>query len=125
MERLEKKIIKGNTYYYYSKWGSVNGKCRRIWQKYLGKLEDIVKAVEGGGPGPQYAELFDWGLPSILWRECCQAQIIESCCPDQPSPGDNFQLLRSSFRVFNNRTFAYFNWTDSNSLFGYVKKALS
>src|SRR2546426_5602560 len=42
MERLEKKRIKDNTYYYYSKWGRVNGKSRRLWQKYLGKLDDIL-----------------------------------------------------------------------------------
>lgn len=77
MERLEKKIIKGHTYYYYSRWETVNGKSRRTWQKYLGKPQDILKAVEGGCPSPQYAELFDWGLPSILWKECCRAKIIE------------------------------------------------
>ena len=31
----------GHTYYYYSKWARKDGRCRRIWQKYLGKLEDI------------------------------------------------------------------------------------
>jgi hypothetical protein len=62
MERLEKKRIKGHIYYYYSKWGLVNGKCRRLWQKYLGKPEDILHAVEGGGPRPQYAEVFHFGL---------------------------------------------------------------
>jgi hypothetical protein len=46
MERLETKQINGQIYYYYSKWGWVDGKCRRVWQKYLGKLENIVKAVE-------------------------------------------------------------------------------
>ena len=45
MERLEAKKINGHTYYYYSGWGWVNGKCRRLWQKYLEKLEDIVLSV--------------------------------------------------------------------------------
>ena len=70
MERLEKKVIKGNTYYYYSKWERVNGKCRRVWQKYLGKLEDIASAVDENGPTPQFAEVFQFGLPSTLWNEC-------------------------------------------------------
>ena len=52
MERLEAKKISGHIYYYYSEWGWVNGKCRRKWQKYLGKLGDIVKACEGGGQAP-------------------------------------------------------------------------
>ncbi len=77
MERLEPKIINGHTYYYYSHWAWVEGKCRRIWQKYLGKLEDIVQAVEGGGPAPSYAEVFHWGLPQALWQEACQADLVQ------------------------------------------------
>ena len=63
MERLEKKQVNGHTYYYYSKWAKVDGRCRRVWQKYLGKLEDIVEVVQGGGQSPKYAEVFQWGLP--------------------------------------------------------------
>ena len=84
MERLERKTISGHTYYYYSVWGWVDGKCRRIRQKYLGKLEDIAKAVEAGGLAPVYAEVFQWGLPTALWRECCAAKVVEETeklCP--------------------------------------------
>ncbi|MFZ4779003.1 MAG: IS1634 family transposase [Terrimicrobiaceae bacterium] len=84
MERLEIKKIKGHSYYYYSKWGWVNGKCRRQWQKYLGKLEDIAKACSGGGIAPLYAELFQWGLPTALWKESLGANIadeIDRLCP--------------------------------------------
>jgi transposase len=77
MERLEKKRIHGRTYYYYSKWEWRDGKCRRAWQKYLGKLEDIVRAVDEGGPCPRYAEVFQWGLSETLWRECCRAKVCE------------------------------------------------
>ena len=58
MERLEAKQVRGHTYYYYSKWAWVDNRCRRVWQKYLGKLEDIVAAVHGGGPAPVSAEVF-------------------------------------------------------------------
>src|SRR5271169_5392535 len=75
MERLETKRIHGRTYYYYSKWERRAGRCRRVWQKYLGKLEDIVRAVHDGGPAPGYAEVFQWGLSEALWQECCHAQI--------------------------------------------------
>ena len=84
MERLEVKTIHGRQYYYYSKWGWEDKKCRRIWQKYLGKLEDIVKAVEGGGPPPLYADVFQWGLPCALWKEVLRAQVVEvvdGLCP--------------------------------------------
>ena len=84
MERLEAKKINGKTYYYYSQWGWVDGKCRRIWQKYLGKLEDILKACEGGGPAPLCAEIFQWGLPTALWNESTRAGVakeVDALCP--------------------------------------------
>ncbi len=76
MERLEAKQVRGHTYYYYSRWAKVDGKCRRVWQKYLGKLHDIVKAADGNGPAPLWAEVFQWGLPEALWRECCRADLV-------------------------------------------------
>ncbi len=76
MEKLEAKKVHGLTYYYYSKWEWSNGRCRRVWQKYLGKLEDIAAAVEGG-PAPLYAEVFQWGLPSAMLKECCRAEVTE------------------------------------------------
>ena len=77
MERLEAKIVNGHTYYYYSKWARVGKRCRRVWQKYLGKLEDIARAVEGGGPAPACADVFQWGLPQALWQEAVRAQLVE------------------------------------------------
>ncbi len=84
MDRLESKKIHGRTYYYYSKWAWVDGKCRRVWQKYLGKLENIVKAIEEGGPAPLYAEVFQWALPMALWREAVAAELLkhtDQICP--------------------------------------------
>lgn len=83
MERLEPKKINGRTYYYFSKWAWTNGKCRRVWQKYLGTLDNIAKAVDGE-PAPICAEIFQWGLPVALWKECRSAEIIkntDSLCP--------------------------------------------
>jgi transposase len=77
MERLETKQIHGRTYYYLSKWARVDGNPRRVWQKYLGKLEDIVQAVEGGGPAPCSAQVFRFGLTQALWQECCQAHVAD------------------------------------------------
>jgi len=78
MARLEKKQINGKTYYYCTEWAWVNGKSKRLWQKYLGKLQDIVAAVEGAGTSPVYAEVFEWGLPAALWIESNTAKIIET-----------------------------------------------
>jgi transposase len=83
MERLEAKKISGQTYYYYTKWGWRDGKCRRLWQRYLGRLQDIAKAVEGG-PAPLYAEVFEAGLPTAVWREAERqgiASLVDGLCP--------------------------------------------
>jgi transposase len=77
MERLEAKKVKGHTYYYYSNWEWVDNRCRRVWQKYLGKLEDIVAACQGTGPAPIYAEVFHWGLSQALWQEATRAELVE------------------------------------------------
>lgn len=77
MERLERKKQNGKYYYYYSGWKKINGKCRRQWQVYLGKLENIVNAVQGGGPKGSYAEIFQRGLPLALWKEAKTACAIE------------------------------------------------
>lgn len=84
MDRLEAKKINGRTYYYYSQWAWVDGKCRRVWQKYLGKLENIVKAVDQGGPAPLYAQVFKWALPTALWQESNNAGLLkhaDQLCP--------------------------------------------
>jgi transposase len=63
--------------YYYSKWEKVNGKCKRVWQKYLGTPENILKTFENNEPAnPQYVEIFQHGLPSVLWNECSRSDII-------------------------------------------------
>jgi transposase len=98
MQRLEAKSIHGRTYYYLSLWGWRNGKCRRLSQKYLGKPEDIARAVEGTGPAPEYALVLDWGLPHALWQEAARAQVVQhvdQLCPKRAqglSPGDYIRL---------------------------------
>ena len=84
MERLEAKTVKGKTYYYYSHWGWRDGRCRRLWQKYLGKLEDIVAAVQGRGFAAQSAEVFDFGLPAAVWAECRRQRIAEEVDAHRP-----------------------------------------
>lgn len=83
MERLEAKKISGRTYYYYSNWAWADGKCRRVWQKYLGTLENIAKSVDGGPP-PLHADVFEWGLSTALWKLCSLVETTEKTdqlCP--------------------------------------------
>jgi transposase len=98
MQRLEAKSINGRTYYYLSIWGWKNGKCRRLSQRYLGKPQDIARAVEGTGPAPEYALVLDWGLPQALWQEAARAQVaqhVDQLCPKRAqglSIGDYIRL---------------------------------
>jgi len=77
MERLESKRIKGHTYYYYSRWARVDNRCRRVWQKYLGKLEDISGVFGSGSQSPPsrfsyFQTLPDfghWTIVSIDFRQ--------------------------------------------------------
>lgn len=47
MASITKKIINGSPYYYARESQRVNGKPKIIWQKYLGKAEDIISALKG------------------------------------------------------------------------------
>ena len=79
MERLEAKQVKGHTYYYYSKWAGSTIAVDASAQKYLGKLEDIVAAVHGGGPAlfsPRSCRIHQAGLDISLRRLLSQLEDI-------------------------------------------------
>ena len=46
MASLTKKLIRGQAYYYARECQRVDGKPKIVWQKYLGRLDDILSAVE-------------------------------------------------------------------------------
>ena len=129
MERLEKKKISGHTYYYYSEWGWVNGKCRRKWQRYLGKLEDIVKACEGGGPAPLYADVFQWGLPAALWKEASTAGIVQKIndlCPKRHqglSTGEYIGIASVNRAIRPNSKRSMWSWFSQTVLLRYLPRA--
>jgi transposase len=121
MERLESKQISGRTYYYYSKWAWVNGRCRRIWQKYLGTLENIAKAIDCG-PTPLYAEIFQWGLPIALWKECCVTGIREKTdrlCPKREqglSVGEYISIAAINRAICPNSKRSMWEWFSQTAL---------
>jgi transposase len=93
VQRLEAKRVNGHTYYYLSDWGWRQGKCRRLAQQYLGKLEDFSARLTGAGPAPAYAEVFELGRPLALWGAVQRAELIplaDQLCPKRQqglSPG--------------------------------------
>lgn len=129
MERLEKKQVNGHAYYYYSKWDKVDGRCRRVWQKYLGKLEDIVQATQSGGPSPQYAEVFQWGLPQALWNECCRAEVIahvNSECPKRKqglSTGEYLAIAALNRAIRPESKRSLWNWFSQTTLLRHFPEA--
>ena len=129
MERLETKKISGHIYYYYSEWGWVDGKCRRLWQRYLGKLEDIVKACESGGPAPLYADVFQWGLPVALWKEATTARIVEEINALSPkrnqglSTGDYIGVAAVNRAIRPNSKRSLWGWFSQTTLLRYLPNA--
>jgi transposase len=121
MERLEAKQISGRTYYYYSKWAWVDGKCRRVWQKYLGRLEDIAKRVEGG-PAPLYAEIFQWGLPMALLKECRITGVkkeTDKLCPKRDqglSAGEYLTIAAINRAICPNSKRSMWDWFSQTAL---------
>lgn len=98
MQRLEAKRVNGHTYYYLSDWGWREGKCRRLAQLYLGKLEQFSSRLTGAGPAPAYAEVFESGRPLALWGAVQRAELIplaNQLCPKRQqglSPGTYLAL---------------------------------
>ena len=63
MATITPRIIKGHKYYYAVKCARVNGKPRLVWQKYLGKADDIIRACEEAKrpQKPKSLQLFRFG----------------------------------------------------------------
>mgnify|MGYP005848362493 CR=1 FL=1 len=128
MERLEVKKIHGREYYYYSKWEWVNGRCRRVWQKYLGTLENIVKSVDGG-PAPLNAEIFQWGLPIALWKESCLVEVAketDKLCPKRKqgmSVGEYISIAAINRAIKPNSKRSMWDWFSQTALIREIPNA--
>ena len=53
MVSITKKKRGNKVYYYARECRRVNGKPKIVWQKYLGRAEDIIARMTGGEPAPQ------------------------------------------------------------------------
>lgn len=67
MTILIKKRKNGHDYYYATKSGRVDGKPRVIWQKYLGRADDVVARLAGeSNDEPTESVCLDFGGPAAL-----------------------------------------------------------
>src|SRR5438093_1587017 len=66
---LLKKIIRGHPYWYARECQRVNGKPKIVWQKYLGRAEDIAMAMGAPSqiPEPKELVLSDFAAPAALY----------------------------------------------------------
>ena len=80
MVSLVKKLIRGKPYYYARQSKRVNGKPKIVWQKYLGRADDIVAALAAepaGAAQPSEAVVRDFGAVIALYDLAKRLQLIE------------------------------------------------
>ena len=79
---ITKKMIRGKPYYYARECKRVNGKPKIVWQKYLGRADDIVAAMTdpqtaGESLKPKEAELCEFGAAAALYDLSKRLRIVE------------------------------------------------
>jgi transposase len=78
MSYLQKKQIRGHTYYYYTVTKRVNGKSQKIQQVYLGTPDQILEkcsAAEAPDPPVRTSHL-EFGLPAALYQIALELRLI-------------------------------------------------
>ncbi|MHA1336364.1 MAG: IS1634 family transposase [Candidatus Helarchaeota archaeon] len=76
MTFLIKKKIKGNIYLYLAKNARINGKTRRIWEKYIGPENKINEQTELLIDPEPSITTFDFGLPIALMQLVKELDLI-------------------------------------------------
>ncbi len=75
---LHKKVVRGHPYWYARECQRVDGKPKIVWQKYLGKADDLVAAL--GAPRrpapPREIVLADFAGPAALYDLTRQLDLI-------------------------------------------------
>nr|WP_042315666.1 hypothetical protein [Desulfofarcimen acetoxidans] len=79
MASIIKKKKKNQFYYYLVESARVNGKPRIVRQKYLGRAEDIAKALEGKSDleNPKYSIVLEFGTVCALYDIAKQLGVVE------------------------------------------------
>lgn len=89
MPSITKKKIRGRTYYYARECQRINGKPKIVWQKYLGKAEDIVAAMTGGAreAQPERAVVTEFGAVTALFDLAQRLRFVEHVDRHVPKKG--------------------------------------
>ena len=77
MASLIKKRKKGKIYWYAVECRRVNGKPRIVWQKYLGRAEEIIRATrQATAPEPQEVRLRQFGAVAAMLNVAEQLSVV-------------------------------------------------
>src|ERR1700684_2529865 len=82
MASITKKTIRGKVYYYARECRRVDGKPKIVWQKYLGKADDIVAALTqpaatAAGTPVQHAVISEFGAVVALFDLAQRLRLVE------------------------------------------------
>ena len=80
MASLTKKKIRGKTYYYARECKRVNGKPKIVWQKYLGRAEDIIRRLAeepAAALQPTEATVTQFGAVMALYDLANRLELVE------------------------------------------------
>ena len=93
MASLIKKTIRGRAYYYARECRRVDGKPTIVWQKYLGRADDIIAALAAPKPlaqppaQPREAIITDFGAVVALYDLARQLKLIDHIDRHVPKAG--------------------------------------
>src|SRR5437667_8955060 len=75
---LQKKKVRGHTYWYARECQRVDGKPKIVWQKYLGRAEDIANGAGAPSqpPAPREVTLSDFAAPAALYDLIEQLDLV-------------------------------------------------
>ncbi len=76
MTSITAKKIKGHTYYYARQSKRINGKPKIVWQKYLGRADDILTAIQQP-PKPENAFVHEFGASAALYHIADQLNLVD------------------------------------------------
>ena len=94
MTSLIKKTIRGKPYYYARECKRVNGRPKIVWQKYLGRAEDIVTALSA-----EHSE----SAPVAKPTEAAVSEfgaVVALGYPDPSSPTNEYRSPRDDTETF-------------------------
>jgi len=81
MAHIERRVIKGHTYYYACRKGRVNGKPTNVWQKCLGTADKVIQIFETYEvikDGPISAVIAEFGGVAALLTIAERLKLVET-----------------------------------------------